>query len=128
MISSEWFITVTATPMPVMDGGLLWCKNKNAATITSIATMDRAIFIDVSCGLNSMPGSPPSEQKLENFLNDLARNRNLAAYTQTQAFNAILFFYKEVLRQPRKDIDALRTSRPARMRSAPTVPETQPLL
>ena len=36
--------------MPVVDGGLPWCKNKNAATITSIATMDSAIFIDVSCG------------------------------------------------------------------------------
>ena len=34
----------------------------------------------------------PSEQKLENFLTHLARNRDLAASTQNQAFNAILFF------------------------------------
>ena len=44
--------------------------------------------------LTSMPGSLPSEQKLENFLNNLARHRNLAASTQNQAFNAILFFYR----------------------------------
>ena len=41
--------------------------------------------------LNAMPGSLPSEQKLENFLTHLARHRGLAASSQNQAFNAILF-------------------------------------
>jgi len=78
--------------------------------------------------LNTMPGSLTSEQKLENFLTSLARNRDLAASTQNQAFNAILFFYNEVLRQPLQNIDALRATRPARLRHAPTVAETQALL
>jgi len=41
--------------------------------------------------LNTMPSSLLSEQKLENFLTHLARHRGLAASTQNQAFNAILF-------------------------------------
>jgi hypothetical protein len=49
--------------------------------------------------LNAMPGSLPSEQKLENFLTQFARHRGLAAGTQSQAFNAILFYYKEMLLQ-----------------------------
>jgi site-specific recombinase XerD len=43
--------------------------------------------------LKTIPGSLTSEQKLENFLTYLARHRDLAASTQNQAFNAILFFY-----------------------------------
>jgi Phage integrase, N-terminal SAM-like domain len=70
--------------------------------------------------LNSMPGSFSSEQKLELFLTGLARRRNLSASSQNQALNAILFFYKEVLRQPLQGIDALRAKRPARLRHAPT--------
>ena len=45
--------------------------------------------------LKSLPGSLPSEQKLENFLTHLARGRDLAASTQNQAFNPILFFYND---------------------------------
>ena len=41
--------------------------------------------------LNTMPSSLHSEQKVENFLTHLARNRNLSASSQNQAFNAILF-------------------------------------
>jgi hypothetical protein len=74
--------------------------------------------------LNTMPGSLTSEQKLENFLTSLARNRDLAASTQNQAFNAILFFYNDVLRQPLQNIDALRAKRPARLRH-PTCHGTQ---
>ena len=78
--------------------------------------------------LNTMPSSLHSEQKVENFLTHLARNRNLSASSQNQAFNAILYFYNEVLRQPLQNIDALRVRRPARLRHAPTVAETQALL
>jgi hypothetical protein len=41
--------------------------------------------------LKNIPNSLPSERKLENFLTHLARNRNLSASSQNQAFNAILF-------------------------------------
>jgi integron integrase len=78
--------------------------------------------------LNTMAATLSSEQKLERFLTDLARHRDLSASSQNQALNAVLFFYKEVLRQPLQGVDALRAKRPARLRHAPTVPETQALL
>lgn len=78
--------------------------------------------------LNSMPAGLSSEQKLESFLTGLARHRDLSANSQIQALNAILYFYKEVLRQPLQNVDALRAKRPVRLRHAPTVPETQALL
>jgi integrase len=50
------------------------------------------------------------------------------ASSQNQAFNAILFFYRDVLGQQLGNINALRTTRPAHERHAPTVAETQLLL
>ena len=50
--------------------------------------------------LATMPGSLPSEQKLEDFLTHLARDRDLSASTQNQAFNTILFFYNDLRGQP----------------------------
>ncbi len=38
-------------------------------------------------------------KEIEAFLTDLAINRKVAASTQNQALHAILFLYKEVLRQ-----------------------------
>jgi 4-hydroxyphenylpyruvate dioxygenase-like putative hemolysin len=37
----------------------------------------------------------PSKQKVESFLSDLAPN--VAAATQNQAFNALLFFYRDLI-------------------------------
>ena len=45
--------------------------------------------------LKTLPAAWPSEQKLERFLTALARC-DVAGSTQNQAFNALLFFYKEV--------------------------------
>lgn len=70
----------------------------------------------------------PSERKLESFLTMLARKRNVSASTQNQAFNAILFFYKDVLGQALKNVDALRATRPDQIRYAPTVEEVRRLL
>jgi len=39
--------------------------------------------------LRQMPPGLPSEKKLEKFLTDLARERDVSASTQNQAFNAI---------------------------------------
>ena len=50
--------------------------------------------------LGQMPTFLSSEQKLERFLTDLALRKNVSASTQNQAFNAILFFYKDVLGRP----------------------------
>ena len=40
------------------------------------------------------------ERRVEEFLTWLARDRNVAPSTQNQALNALLFFYKQVLKQP----------------------------
>lgn len=77
--------------------------------------------------IRQMPNTLPSEQKLERFLTELAQ-QGVAASTQQQAFNAIAFFYKDVLRVPLQAVDALRVRRSAHLRHAPTVTETRLLL
>lgn len=69
-----------------------------------------------------------SEKKLEAFLTMLAKQRDVSASTQNQAFNAILFFYKDVIQQPLKNVDALRATRPDQIRYAPTRDEVNRLL
>ena len=78
--------------------------------------------------LDGMPDSLSSEQKLDRFLTGLARHRAMYASSQNQAFNAIVFFYKEVLGKQLQGVDALRAKRPVHLRHAPTVAETQALL
>jgi len=81
--------------------------------------------------ISALQGIPPtltSEQKLERFLTELALTRDVAASTQNQAFNAIAFFYKDVLGTPLHDVDALRATRPVHLRHAPTLTETRALL
>jgi integron integrase len=96
----------------------------------SLSTEDTYIFWlrRYMAALHKMPGALSSEKKLEQFLNDLACQRDLSASSQNQAFNAIAFFYKEVLRQPLGDVNALRARRPVHARHAPTLAETQLLL
>ena len=77
--------------------------------------------------LKTLPPGLPSEQKLERFLTALARE-DVAASTQNQAFNAILFFYREALGVELKDVQSLRARRPGQVRRAPTREETLRLL
>jgi hypothetical protein len=42
------------------------------------------------------------------FINHLASDRHIAASTQTQAFNAVLFLYRQVLSQDVGRLDGLR--------------------
>ena len=50
------------------------------------------------------------------FLSDLASRLKVAAATQNQAFNALLFLYREVLLLPVEEMDAVeRVRRPARL-------------
>src|SRR5215471_18245886 len=77
--------------------------------------------------LNKMPQDLSSEKKIERFLTGLAHH-DVSASSQNQAFNAVLFFYKQVLEQPLGNVDALRASRPVHERHAPTLGETQLLL
>ena len=51
--------------------------------------------------LKGLPLHLPSEHKLERFLTGLSQ-KDVAASTQNQAFNAIIFFYKEALERFKK--------------------------
>lgn len=72
---------------------------------------------------------PPggSVQRVEAFLTQLAK-QDVSAATQNQAFNAVVFFYKDVLEEPLGNVDALRATRPVQLRHAPSVQETRTLL
>jgi integron integrase len=59
--------------------------------------------------------SQEPRRKIELFLSDLAVNGKVAASTQNQAFNALLFLYREVLHEPVAEIDAVRADRPVRV-------------
>ena len=78
--------------------------------------------------LRDMAEDLSREKKLERFLTDLAIREDVAATTQNRAFNAVVFFYKDVLEQPLGNVDALRAKRPVRERHAPSVADTQALL
>ncbi|WP_083856854.1 phage integrase N-terminal SAM-like domain-containing protein [Stanieria cyanosphaera] len=53
-----------------------------------------------------------SGREIEEFLTHLAVEENVAASTQNQALNAILFLYKEVLKQELDlQVDAVRAKR-----------------
>ena len=67
-----------------------------------------------------MPGELSSEKKLERFLTDMARQRDVSASSQNQTFNAIHFFYREVLGQSIDNVNALRAKPPVRERRAPS--------
>ena len=96
----------------------------------ALATEDSYVFWvrRYISSLLSVPPDLPSERKLEIFLTGLALRHNVAASTQNQAFNAVLFFYKEVLRRPLGNVDALRAKRPVHQRHAPSVTDTRQLL
>lgn len=74
-----------------------------------------------------MPADWPAERKIEAFLTKLAKG-DCAASTQNQAFDAVRFFYTQVLKRPLKRIDALRAKRAAHVRVAPSPAETMALL
>lgn len=70
-------------------------------------------------GMKSREDLAEGERKVEDFLTHLAVVDKVAASTQNQAFNALLFLYDRVLEQPLgKSVDAVRAARPTRV---PTV-------
>ena len=66
-----------------------------------------------------VPRDWSSERKMESFLTMLARDKDVSASTQNQAFNAILFFYRDVEKKQLGNVDSLRAVRPKHMRQAP---------
>jgi integron integrase len=77
--------------------------------------------------LGKMPAEWPSEQKAAAFLTQLAR-AGVAAATQSQALNAIIFLYRHVLGTALGDVEALRVRRPPTVRTALPVEEVRALL
>ena len=56
-----------------------------------------------------------TRKKVEDFLNYLALEKNVAASTQNQAFNALVFLYKRVLESPLENVKATRSRKEARI-------------
>ncbi len=65
--------------------------------------------------------------KMERFLSQLAR-QGCSASSQNQAFNALLFFYRQVLEVEVGKVDSLRAKRPEFVRIAPELHEVKALL
>jgi hypothetical protein len=66
--------------------------------------------------------------EIEQFLTDLAVNGHVAASTQNQAFNALLFLYGQVLGLELPRLDAVRAKRPQRLPSVLDPHEVRRLL
>ncbi|HKZ55354.1 MAG TPA: integron integrase [Anaerolineales bacterium] len=62
--------------------------------------------------------------EVETFVTHLAVHRNVAASTQNQALSALLFLYREVLRQEIGAVDAVRARKPKRLPTVLTRSET----
>jgi len=66
----------------------------------------------------------PNEMGGDDFLTHLVVNENVAASTQNQALNAILFLYREVLElELGLNLDAVRAKRPRNLPTVLTVAE-----
>ena len=79
-------------------------------------------------GMRSREELLPGTEKVELFLSDLAINGHVAASTQNQAFNSLLFLYREVLHQPFENVQAVRADRPVRVPVVLTVEEVRQVI
>jgi len=79
-------------------------------------------------GMKSREGLLPAEPQMELFLSDLAVNGRVAASTQNQAFNALLFLYRQVLHHQLGPVNALRADRPVRLPVVLTVDEVRAVI
>ena len=69
-----------------------------------------------------------AENKVEKFLTYLATERNVAASTQNQAFNALVFLYKRVLGSPLENVRATRSRKTTRIPVFMTRDEVKPVI
>lgn len=79
-------------------------------------------FVSERCRLDQSPNV-----KLEAFLTQLA-HQEVSASTQNQAFNALVFFYREVLKVEIGKVDSLRAKKPVHLRFAPEAGEVRKLI
>ncbi len=66
--------------------------------------------------------------KVELFLSDLAVAGQVSASTQNQAFNALVFLYREVLHQPLEEVQAVPAERPVRVPVVLTVKQARQVI
>ncbi len=67
--------------------------------------------------------------EIERFLSHLAVDLKVSASTQNQAFNALLFFYREVLKKElAESINAIRAKKPTRLPTVMTKDETMKVI
>ena len=55
-----------------------------------------------------------AEKEIREFISDLAVNAKISASTQTVALSAILFLYRDVLKQPLPYIDQIERAKPSK--------------
>lgn len=88
-----------------------------------------ALWVGKFCRFIKSQGSAysTSEERVTAFLTDMA-GKDYSAVSQNQAFNAILFLYRDCLKIELKDINAVRAKRPSRIRFCPSVQEVAAML
>lgn len=74
-----------------------------------------------------LPRDLPTEKRIESYLCTFAQS-DASASSQTVAFNAVLFLYRNVLGVEPKGIDSLRAKRPQHHRNAPAPKDTRAIL
>jgi integron integrase len=78
------------------------------------------------CGSPSL--NDVAEDEIKRFLTELAVKQNVAASTQNQAFNALLFLFREVLKRDLQFLDSVRAKKPDRLPVVLSREEVQLLL
>lgn len=68
------------------------------------------------CKAKGIGKETQAERAVEQWLTSLAQQLDVASSTQNQAFSAICYFYREVLRRPLVDVSALRAKREQHVR------------
>lgn len=76
----------------------------------------------------SQPSTLTSEQKFENWLTQMVLVQDCSVSAQDVAFNAVCWFYKDVLKKPLQDVNALRATKPKQIRNAPSIGDVVRLL
>ncbi len=69
-----------------------------------------------------------SEHKVESFLTDLAVKKNVAASTQNQALNSLVFLYSKVLSKPLENVQAARSKKQPRIPVVLSIKEVKEVL
>ncbi|CAN5456294.1 hypothetical protein BH11PLA2_BH11PLA2_32080 [soil metagenome] len=117
--------------MKILDQLVMACRTMNFAPATEscyLSWVDQ--YLRYHRDLNRAWVHPHElhEPAVQLFLSHLAVNRQLSASTQTQAMCALVFFYREVLRQPLGEIHAFRAKRPERIPTVLSVDEVRRVL